>query len=293
MFNFIKKIQNKFPQQNFLCGGEKINKGKEEYEEISEKKTSKLGYILLVILMVFLVIIGQKIFSDIKDIPERPVHPSYQVQMYLEIENLRNVTHSPFSDKIEYQNKPVPINIEIMEFMEPIEKNKHIGIFEFNETDKKFEIDKKIREIEPEINSIISLNKDIDYFQKEISSNKSELDKLLAKYSVSLQEVIAREQALIDKPSIKREIISLDNEILLFNEKLANANAERNSKFNVIEPKVVILKTAYEQAEEYYENKIAFYNFIVFLLRLLFVLPLFFVSLYFYFKLKKKDSPHA
>ena len=240
--------------------------------------------------MVFLVIIGQKIFSDIKDIPERPVHPSYQVQAYLEIENLRNITHSPFSDKIEYHYEPVPITIE---YMEPIEEIRHIGIFEFNDTDKKFDIDKKIKDIEPEINSIIALNKDISYFENEISSNKSQLDKLLAKYSVSLQEVIAGEQALMDKPSIKSSIISLDNEITSLNERLAGANKDRINKFLLIDPKLDILKIAYEQAEEYYENKIAFYNFIVFLLRLLFVLPLFIVSLYFYFKLKRKDSPHT
>jgi len=47
------------------------------YEEISEKKTSKLGYIFLIMMVVFVIGTGEKIFSDLKKIPERPTPPSY------------------------------------------------------------------------------------------------------------------------------------------------------------------------------------------------------------------------
>jgi hypothetical protein len=37
----------------------------DDYEEISEKKTSKLGYILLILMVIFIVSISQGIFSDL------------------------------------------------------------------------------------------------------------------------------------------------------------------------------------------------------------------------------------
>ncbi len=269
------KIPN-FSQKN------KESQGLEEYEEISEKKTSKLGYVLLIILALFLLIIGQKVFSDIKDIPQKPLSPTHSIEIYSDIEHLRNLAYPP----TEYHQPAKYI------YIEPLETQKGL-ILEFNDTDKKFGIDKKFKAIETEINSIISLNGDINDIKSEINSQKAQLEKLLMKYDVSLQEVIAEEEPLMDKPGIKTSITSLNNEISLLNQQLAGKTAEKDSALNTIEPKLLVLKNSFDEALEYYKNKQAFYNFLVFLLKLVFVLPLFISSLYFYFRLKKKNSPHT
>ncbi len=68
---------------------------------------------------------------------------------------------------------------------------------------------------------------------------------------------------------------------------------EKNNKLNLIRPELVVLKTSYDEALKHYENKKAYHNLIVFLLKLLFVLPFFVLSLRFYFRLKRKNSPHT
>ncbi|GEM_PF-5111857 len=61
----------------------------ESHEEISEKRTSALGYILLGIMVIFIIIVGETIFSDLGDIPERPTRPSSCV--LLNVEQLRTI----------------------------------------------------------------------------------------------------------------------------------------------------------------------------------------------------------
>ncbi|MCK4355081.1 zinc ribbon domain-containing protein [Candidatus Parcubacteria bacterium] len=244
---FIKKIEK--------------NQGTEDYEEIVEKKTSKLGNVFLVILVIFLFIIGQKVFSDIKDIPEEPIHPAFCVETYSDIDLLRNL------------NYPQPCY--------------------FSEIDKKFNVEKKFRDIEPQINNIIFLNQEISDIQQEIYFNERELDRLLGRYGVGLQEIMVKEKPVIDKPEVKASISSLNEEIASLNQELTIKTKERDDKLNIIEPKLLVLKNSYEQAIDDYKNKRAYFNFIVFLLKLIFVLPLFCLSLYLYFKLKKKNSPHT
>ena len=245
---FIKKIQN--------------DDGTDEYEEISEKKTSKLGYILLIILVIFLIIIGQKVFSDIENISKKPVRPAYCIESYSNIDKLKNLNYS---------------------------RSCH-----FSDLDRKFNIDKNFKIIEPGINEIIILNTEIKSIEKQINSEKKSQNNLLKKYDISLQEVIAEEKrTLIDKSTTKTSIIFLNNKISSLSQKLNNKEIEKNNKLNLIQPKLVILKTSYDEALKYYENKKAYHNLIVFLLKLLFILPFFVLSLRFYFRLKRKNSPHT
>ena len=249
-------INLKFTKKN------KNNDGTDEYEEISEKKTSKLGYILLIILVIFLIIIGQKVFSDIENISKKPVQPAYCIKAYSDADKLKNLNYSQSC--------------------------------RFGDIDRKFSIDKNFKIIEPEINKIIILNTEIRNIEKQINFKKNSLDNLLKQYDISLQEVIAEEEGfLINKSGTKVSIVFLSNEISSLNQKLDNKKIEKNNKLDLIRPKLVVLKTSYDEALKYCENKKGHHNFIVFLLKLIFILPLFVLSLRFYFKLKRKNSPHT
>ena len=235
--------------------------GIEEYEEVTEKKTSKLGNVVLIILAIFLLIIGQKVFSDVKGIPEEPVHPAFCTQTYSDVDLLR--------------------------------ESNFARTCHFTETDRKFNVEKNFKDVEQEINSIILLNKEINDIKNQINSNERELDRLLGRYDVGLQEIMVGEEPIIDKPVIKASVASLNEKIASLNQELAVKTLERDDKLNIIEPKLFVLKSSYEQAMDYYNNKMAWFNFIVFLLKLAFVLPLFGLSLYYYFKLKKNNSPNT
>ena len=240
----------------------KNSDGTDEYEEISEKKTSKLGYVLLIILVIFLIIIGQKVFSDIENISKKPVRPAYCIESYSDIDKLKNLNYSQSC--------------------------------RFSDLDRKFNIDKNFKIIEAEINEIIVLNTEIRNIEKQINSRKNSLDNLLKQYDISLQEIIAEEEGfLINKSGTKISIVSLNNEISSLSQKLNNKEIEKNNILNLIQPKLVVLKTSYDKALKYCENKKGHHNLIVFLLKLLFILPLFVLSLRFYFRLKRKNSPHT
>ena len=246
---------------NFNSKSNKQEQGTEEYEEITEKKTSRLGSVVLIILALFLLVIGQKVFSDVKDIPEEPIHPAFCVPTYSDIDLLKECNFA---------------------------RTCH-----FTETDRKFNVEKNFRDIEPQINSIISLNQEISGIKSQIDYNERALDRLLKKYDVGLQEIMVKEEPIIDKPATKASISSLNNEISLLNQEFDAKIQERNNKLNIIKQKLLVLENSYEQAIDYYKNEMAWFNFIVFLLKLAFVLPLFALSLYYYFKLKKKNSPHT
>ena len=294
---------------------EKINQPTDEYEEISEKKTSILGYALLIMLVIFLIIVGQRVFFDIQKIPQRPVPPTsifYGYDISLDKENLKNIISLPAEQNSNIEpvtNKECEIGAEcqvdqieeigappaapVLDISKPLVEKFQLKTPKFNEIDKKFRIDKKFEAVKPTIESIISLNKEVSEIQNQITSKNNELRDLLIRYNVSLQEVIAKEDSLMDKPSIKKSIIALDNEVNALKEKLSTKTLERDEKITQAEPLLADLRAVYKEAREYFKNKEAYYNLIVFLLKLLFVLPFFAVSLRYYFKLHRKNSPHA
>lgn len=237
------------------------NKATEEYEEITEKKTSKLGYILLILMAAFIVGIGQTIFSDLKDIPERPSSPSYCVSTFKNSSYLNNLSYS--------QN------------------------CRFTETDQKFGLDSQYNNIVPELKQIISLNKQISSNKSSIRSKEREIDKLNKDYDLSLQEKMADEQAIMDKPNIKSGITQKRSEISSLQRQNSSLENQKNRIIEQINPQVAILMESYDEAFEYYRDKNAFYKFKVFLLMLLFVLPFFALSIYYYLKLKRKNSPYT
>ena len=230
---------------------------KDTYTEISEKKTSGLGYLILIALFMFLIIIGQTVFSDIKNIPERPEHPSY----CLDLENLDHMTYHPRCI--------------------------------FTEIDKKYGLDQLYKNIESDLNRIKDLNIAINNKNNQIMSSERDMSQLLQVYDVSLQETIAEEDALLDQPEIRTQIILSSESIDKLNEDIAQLNAERDSIIQEITPALETIKTKYEEANDDYKTQMAYYNLKVFLLKLLFILPLFAIFMKLYLKYKKRDSPYT
>lgn len=233
--------------------------GAKDYAEISEKRTSKLGYLLLFALFVFIIIIGQTIFSDISKIPERPIGPTYCSNTY--------------TGGLNFYSKPTCT---------------------FNEMDKEFGLDVLVTNLDPEMSKIASYNNQISNKNNQIYQNEREMNELLSAYGISLQETIAgEEEVLMDKPGIKGQYLAFRTENERLNVELEELKAERNAKIADIAPKIEELKNAYGKAQETYNTRLAYYNLKIFLLKLLFVLPFFAVSLRYYLKYKKIDSPYT
>lgn len=232
------------------------------YEEVSEKKTSKLGYILLIIMVIFIIGVGETIFSDLKKIPEKPISPSYCILS--SVSNLENLT---------YLNCP-----------------NYSG---FSEIDKKFKLDAKFNSIKPQLQKISSLNKGIRSNEKEIRNLENDIQRLSKDYDLSLQEKMAGENVIMDKSGIKNQITNSRSQISSFKNKISSSEEQRNLIISQITSSVYSLKQSYNEAQDYYQTKKAWYKFKIFLLTLAFVLPFFAFSIYFYLRLKRKNSPYT
>ncbi len=239
----------------------KAGRSAEGYEEISERKTSKLGYFLLTIMAIFLIVVGQTVFQDLKRLPEKPKRPANCVRRicYNNLENIRRMPDCRFT-----------------------------------KIDKKFELDKRFNKLKPNLNNIISLNGQIKSVRNQIKSKEDELEKLRKKYDLSLQETIAAEEtALMDKLGIKSTILSLRSAVSSLKENLSILQKERHVKIGRIAPEISNLKKLYDEALEYYKDRHAHYSLYVFLFSLAFVVPFFVISLLFYLKLKRRNSPYT
>lgn len=232
------------------------------YDEISEKKTSKLGYIFLFIMVLFVIGIGQTIFSDLKGIPERPVSPSGCILNSVnDLDNLNRI-------RCPYRG-------------------------EFNEVDREFGLDRKFNNIESQLQNISALNQTINSNNGTISELERRIEELSEDYDLSLQEKIAEEESIMDKNSIKSEITGLRNQISNLERNITSLENQRDSIISQLNNSVRSIEQSYEEAHDHYLTVRAWYKFKVFLLTLLFVLPFFVFSLFFYLKLKKKDSPYT
>lgn len=231
------------------------------YEEISEKRTSKLGYILLVIMVVFVIGVGETIFSDLRKIPKRPISPSRCVSKLFE--DLENLIYFDCYD------------------------------YGFSEVDKKFQLDTKINNIKPELQKISSLNKDINSNKKIVGDLEKNIQNLDKDYNLSLQEKIAGESAIMNKPEIKNQISELRIRIETINKDNNSLIAQRSSAISKITSPVESIEKSYKEAYDYYLTSVAWFKFKVFSLTLVFVLPFFILSVFFYLRLKRKDSPYT
>lgn len=248
MFNFLKK------------GGQDTGDGVGEYEEISEKRTTKIGYLLLIFMSIFLIGITQTVFSDLKKIPERPSNPAYCLQSIVN-GNIENLSYLPSCN--------------------------------FREIDTRFSLDSQYRVIEPTLGKITNLNKQISGAENTIRSNERTITDMERRYELSLQEKIAEERVLFDTSGVQANILRLREDITALKNSARNFRAERDVEIQSISSQTASLKKSYDEANEYYLDKNASYRFKVFLLMLLFVLPFFAISTWLYLKHKRRNSPYT
>jgi len=240
----------------------KREKNKDSYEEISEKKTSKLGYIFLIMMTFFIIIVGEAAFSDLAKLPQEPSYPSYCIR-----------------DSVD--------NLELINSLScPLKHN-------FNRLDKKFKLDKKIKKIQPQLQEIIRLNQNIEANEVQIEELEESVQALNREYNLSLQEKIANERVLIDKKQTKKQIVEAKARIKKLKNEIDLIRLERVSIISQITDSAEIIKSDYSRAKESYQDQEAWYKIKVFFLTLIFVLPFFVFSIYFYLKLKKRNSPYT
>ncbi|KKR20020.1 MAG: hypothetical protein UT50_C0023G0002 [Candidatus Moranbacteria bacterium GW2011_GWA2_39_41] len=231
------------------------------YEEISEKRTSKLGYVLLIVMVAFVIGVGETIFSDLARIPEGPISPSACVMN--PVRNPKNLTKYSIC-----QNS-------------------------FNDVDKKFGLDEKYNNILPQLQEIASLNASIESNNSEIRKAESDIQRLNREYNLTLQEKMAGEKSIANKENIKDNITNTKVTISSLQEETRSLESKKSLSISQISSAAQSIEQSHKEATDYFLNKVAWLKFKVFLLTLVFVLPFFAFSVFFYFKLKRKNSPYT
>ncbi|MCB9803135.1 zinc ribbon domain-containing protein [Candidatus Nomurabacteria bacterium] len=252
-----------------------------DFEEISEKKTSTMGYVLLLLMFFFILIIGNTIISDLKSIPDRPNRPASCLSSLMRTD------------------------LGSSSYLKSFRSN----TCHFSEIDARFGLDSLLASLQNNFDKLTELNSKLSQIEVQIRDNNSQiskaektLDNLAKQYNLSLQEIMAGVPVILDNQNIVQQIQTSRSQLQNFESQGDSLQNQKNSKNEEINQEInqiassnnfSKLKKAYADANDYYNRKHAIYNFILFLLELIFVLPFFLFALYFYLKLKRKNSPHT
>lgn len=256
MFSFLKKAGP--------------DNGTEAYEEIGEKRTTGVGFILLVLMAVLLIIAGETVFNDLNRIPDRVVPPSYVIANLVNERGVSN--YSSYRYNYGYNDGVTPT---------------------FNELDREYSLDVLYRNIEPTVNEIQKIDEEINNLNSQLSQNQYQITSQEQQYNLGLQEKIANEQVLYNREAIQANITALRALNEEIQRKLGDLETSRNKKKESISTNIAELKVQYLKAEDAYRYNLVVYKMKIFLLQLLFVLPFFAISTRYYFRLKKNNSPYT
>ena len=246
MFSFFKRRQN-------------ASDGLEAYEEVTEKSTTRAGSLLLIVMAIFIVTIGQTIFSDLRKMLTMPVPPAYCASDVINNYKVRQRT-SPCA---------------------------------FTQIDREFGIEEQVNQIFPSLQKIAELNLQISNLTYQNSSLQGQIEQAQRQYDVSLQEKMAGEEVLYNRAGIQQSITGLRNSIGTNADMIAGLEATKQIEVSRVEPYIAPLKAAFERAQDSYASKYAWYRVKVFGLMLLFVLPIFAAATRWYLSLKKRNSPYS
>ncbi len=240
--------------------------------EISEKKTSKLGYLLLTIMVFIIVIFSQNIFHDIHDLVTEPIAPSYELN--LTAAKLKYVSNIRFSN---IETPYAAYELDAQEYSDTVGVNEGLEYQEyedsldsgsiFNSTDKLFKLDESYAFIEPTVEQIMESNREIGSLQFQLSRDRQNLrDQDPGLQPIQIQELKAQ---------------------------IANLEASRDQQIQSILPGIESLQFSYQQAYESYKTQLVWFDIKVFLLSFLVIAPFFFYSLRYYFRLKHEQSAYT
>lgn len=244
--------------------------------EETERKTSKTGAVLLIIMFIAGTFFGWRALDDMGRIPAEPAPLSYCAYRY-ESAYLAESFVRPF--------KPYPLYYPYNEISADCvfnELEKEYGIPALLE--KRMPLEKELRLISEDLNSVESSLNQIRY----------EIQRATGEYGVGLQE----KSAQIEKPVFPTEPASQN--ILDLRQKeatLLGQKSELESKKQTTEVEIAKtdeeIRVAYKPVFEKQNRLLRIYEFKIFLLQFFSIIPFFILIFWGYLRLHRKNSPYA
>ena len=265
MFNIFKKKT------------EEISRITPGFEE-EERKTPKVGLILLFIMFVAGMFFGWNALDDLARIPKAP-EPLSNCSYAYENRNYSNITG--FDRRAYYQ-----------QYYQYDSQNSSGCVF--SQLEKEYRVadifDKRIfieKEIEPLQNNLYSV-------EGLLSENQEQLRQATGEYGVGVQEKIADIKSPIFP--INRsgsDIVSLQNErqgLLTQKADLENKIGKSLDKLKIIDEEI---KKAYIPVFEKQNGFLRWYEFKIFLLQFILIIPFFLLVFWGFLRLHRKNSPYT
>ncbi len=234
----------------------------------STRETPKLVYFFLILMFFSIINIFQDVFASLRNVAPDQEPPASCIK-------------SIYDDLLGTNTR---FNREVYNFSIKCSSNA------FSEIDKKFELDKIFIDIKDDLEVLANISEEIRQKNKLLQKAYLQpycVQNVLSQDKKTLNGKWARN--LIDVCKVKAEDVAKTKKEL---EKLKE---EFDYTLASLTPALNYMYSKYLDAYNYYENSknTIGHAFKVFLLRLVSVLPLFIISMYFYYSLKKKNSPYT
>ncbi|MCH8741372.1 zinc ribbon domain-containing protein [Patescibacteria group bacterium] len=259
--------------------------------EPEEQKTPLLGRILLVILTVVLLYFGWAGLSDLGKIPERPERLSDCSIRYYREGRLNHIERYK-GDYLKYDDIG---RIQVLRTYDDIGRTQVLRTCVFSQYEKETGVSSDYKDAQ-----LIWQEKDnfsrstIEPLQKQLSQLRTQISKKENEYNTSLREVTAGQPPVSKTPEeLRQELQTFQKQEQSLSQELARHQVTLNQLESKLGEKESILVGKINKAIDLYNKSWAGYKFWVFLLEMTFALPFFAVSVWFYFKLLRKNSPHT
>lgn len=245
------------------------------YEEIDAKRTSKLGYFFLVLMVIFGVGQGQNFLGALKNSITPPEPNSHCLNTLAQYADVTQQSDNYGSYDYYYErNSQQECNFSVREQL--------------------LSIDDLYASVDPIQQEIVTLANIIDTIQSQIYSLKNTRAQTISNYDVSLQEEMAvTENAVFNQSGLQNQITTIDFQIAQLQSELSKNEVRKNALDKniktLVQPYVESIRDAYDQ----YAHDLVIHEFKQFLISLVFIAPLFVFVWRFYHKAKERRSEYA
>jgi hypothetical protein len=255
---------------------QKVNTPFAPYEEVSEKKTTKLGYFLLLIMVILGVWQGQGFISSLASNIKSPDSMSSCAYYFKNIVDKKNNTDS-YNQNYYYGYSGNGI------------KNCVYNTFE-----KENSFPAIVAEISPLVQKVETLNKSLEYSRNSSYNTSNSINNLKQNYNISLNEKIAGEgDTVYDKTEVKQGLSQNESRLDFINKNIAELESDIKQTNTQIENIVLRKEVSIQKAFSDYTKEVKWVDFERALLLFVLISPILYLSIKKYFKLKKENSQYS
>lgn len=245
------------------------------YEEIQERKTTKLGFFLLIVMVILGVSQGQGFIKALSRNIPNPQSISYCGFYLNDIIGAKNGVNKDY-------------------FSYRYNGSRDISVCPYSNIERNYGIENIIREITPYSQKTVSLEKDLRNLEDALRSVQIQINKEKQNYGISLQEKIAQEGTTVyDKSQIKLGLAQLQIQEETLKTQINYKNSEikqnNNDLYNVVAKNATAIRNVFED----YASKTKLVEFERALLLLLLIAPALYFTLKKYLQYKRENSQYT